>query len=217
MVVVFRSGKAVFKTRWCMAPLLMALSFISLNIPLANTIWVAAIAMLVGNSCRNSSHAIYEHLVYCLYKTFQPGQYAAIIYHGLGVAQVAGSLSGKTSIVHALGFQNLWWIIRVSAVLLPGVSIPCTIKNNQASSGFIYSTAEIQKPQLLRPCTNSLMMLLSYIFYVHCIHSFPSCKSNSTASLLLMVTPFNLLIWTKVSLFESLCLIKPNPFSALKT
>ncbi|MFN8251533.1 MAG: MFS transporter [Ferruginibacter sp.] len=111
MVVVFRiEGKRPYLRLMMYGTLLMALSFISLNIPLANTIWVAAIAMLVVTVAEIAAMPFMNTWYIARTKPSNRGQYAAMYTMAWGVAQVAGSLSG-TSIVHALGFQNLWWII----------------------------------------------------------------------------------------------------------
>lgn len=111
MVVVFRiEGKRPYLRLMMYGTLLMALAFVSLNIPLANTVLVASVAMLVVTVAEIAAMPFMNTWYIARTKPANRGQYAALYTMAWGLAQVAGSLSG-TSIVHALGFQNLWWII----------------------------------------------------------------------------------------------------------
>lgn len=111
MVVVFQiEGKRPYLRLMMYGTLLMALSFSILNLPLSNTVWVATLAMLVVTLAEIAAMPFMNTWYIARTKPANRGQYAALYTMAWGVAQVVGSLSG-TSIVHALGFHNLWWII----------------------------------------------------------------------------------------------------------
>lgn len=111
MVVVFQiEGKRPYLRLMMYGCMLMALSYIMLNLPLANTVWIATLAMLVVTLAEIAAMPFMNTWYIARTKPANRGRYAALYTMAWGVAQVVGSLSG-TSIVHALGFNNLWWII----------------------------------------------------------------------------------------------------------
>ena len=111
MVIVFKlEGTKPYLRLMTIGTVLMALSYCMLNLPLSSGFAVAMLAVLmitiaeiIGMPFMNS---------YYISRTMPAnrGQYAALFTMAWSGAQVIGSLAG-TQIAHALGFQNLWWII----------------------------------------------------------------------------------------------------------
>lgn len=120
MVIVFKlEGKAHYLKLMTYGTLLLALSYIMLNIPLANgfilataVIIMVTIAEIVGMPFMNSYYIGRS-------TNANRGQYAAIYTMAWSGAQVVGSLSG-TQIAHSLGFNYLWWVLGAICVITAG-------------------------------------------------------------------------------------------------
>lgn len=111
MVIVFRmEGRRPYLRYMMYGTLLLALSYVLLNLPLQNGIAIAAIAIFTVTVAEIVAMPFMNTWYIARTKPENRGQYAALYTMSWGVAQVVGSLSG-TSIVHAIGFNNLWWII----------------------------------------------------------------------------------------------------------
>ncbi len=111
MVIVFRmEGRRPYLRYMLYGTLIMALAFCMLNMPLQNSVMVATIAILTITVAEIVAMPFMNSWYIARTKPENRGQYAALYTMAWGVAQVAGSLSG-TSIVQAIGFTNLWWII----------------------------------------------------------------------------------------------------------
>jgi predicted MFS family arabinose efflux permease len=111
MVIVFRmEGRQPYLRYMMYGTLLMALSYAVLNVPLQSGVAVATIAMLTVTIAEIVAMPFMNTWYISRTQPANRGQYAALYTMSWGLAQVIGSLSG-TSIAHALGFNNLWWII----------------------------------------------------------------------------------------------------------
>lgn len=111
MVVVFHlEGKRPYLRFMMYGTLLMALSYWMLNLPLQNGVIVATSAMLMITIAEIIAMPFMNSWYILRTTPANRGQYAALYTMAWSSAQVIGSLSG-TSIAHAIGFNNLWWII----------------------------------------------------------------------------------------------------------
>lgn len=111
MVIVFRmEGRRPYLRYMMYGTLIMALAYCMLNMPLHNSVIIATMAMLAVTTAEIVAMPFMNTWYIARTKPGNRGQYAALYTMAWGVAQVIGSLSG-TSIVHAIGFYNLWWII----------------------------------------------------------------------------------------------------------
>jgi predicted MFS family arabinose efflux permease len=111
MVIVFRlEGTLPYLRLMMYGTLIMALSFFMLNLPLLNGAVTATAAMLMVTVAEIIAMPFMNTWYIARTNPGNRGRYAALYTMSWSCAQVIGSLSG-TSIAHALGFNNLWWII----------------------------------------------------------------------------------------------------------
>lgn len=111
MVIVFRlEGTLPYLKLMMYGTLLMAVSYWMLNIPSQNGFVVAVAAMLMITVAEIAAMPFMNSWYILRTTSANRGQYAALYTMAWSAAQVIGSLSG-TSIAHAIGFNNLWWII----------------------------------------------------------------------------------------------------------
>jgi predicted MFS family arabinose efflux permease len=88
----------------------MGISYCMLNLPVANGFTVAVIFTLVITVAEIAAMPFMNTWYIARTNPGNRGQYAALYTMAWSLAQVVGSLTG-TSIAHAVGFNNLWWII----------------------------------------------------------------------------------------------------------
>ncbi|MBK7883978.1 MAG: MFS transporter [Chitinophagaceae bacterium] len=130
MIIVFKlEGRHAYLKLIYWGTLLMGLSFLLLNIPLASGLAIASfsiltitIAEMLGMPFMNS---------YYISRSTQAnrGQYAALYTMAWSAAQIIGSYGG-TKIAALAGYNNLWWIIS-GICLVAGTGYFWLYKNHQ--------------------------------------------------------------------------------------
>ncbi len=117
MILIFKlEGKKpylIYITGGC---ILMALSFLILNIPFANGFLLASIAMFVITFGEMLSMPFMNSYYIGRSSHTTRGQYAGMYTMAWSVAQVIGSIAGS-AFADAFGFSNLWFLAAVMSIV----------------------------------------------------------------------------------------------------
>jgi predicted MFS family arabinose efflux permease len=128
MAIVYNlEGRIPYLRLMTYGSLLMALSFLLLNVPFASGVVVASISIFVVTIAEIIGMPFMNSWYLARTKPTNRGQYAALYTMSWSLSQVLGSLSG-TSIAHAIGFSNLWWIV-AGVSLLAAAGYHMLLKN----------------------------------------------------------------------------------------
>jgi predicted MFS family arabinose efflux permease len=111
MVIVFKlEGRRPYLVLMSYGAIIMAISFLILNIPFSHGFFVAALFMLFMTFAEMMAMPFMNSYYIGRSTDANRGQYAALYTMAWSAAQVIGSGTG-TQIVEAVGFFNLWLII----------------------------------------------------------------------------------------------------------
>ncbi|MFM6925527.1 MAG: MFS transporter [Ferruginibacter sp.] len=111
MVIVFKlEGRSPYLRLMSYGTVIMAISFFILNIPFLHGFAVAVLAMSLITAAEMTSMPFMNSYYISRSNAGNRGQYAGYYTMAWSTAQVIGSTSG-TQIAHAIGFNNLWWIV----------------------------------------------------------------------------------------------------------
>ncbi len=111
MVLVFKlEGRKPYLRLMSYGTIIMAFSFFVLNIQFMHSFLIAVLSMLLMTFAEMVSMPFMNSYYISRSSEANRGQYAAYYTMAWSAAQVIGSTSG-TQIAHAIGFNNLWWII----------------------------------------------------------------------------------------------------------
>jgi len=111
MVLVFKlEGRWPYLRLMSYGTIIMAVSFFVLNIQFVNSFSIAVLSMLLMTFAEMVSMPFMNSYYISRSSEGNRGQYAAYYTMAWSAAQVIGSTSG-TQIAHAIGFNNLWWIV----------------------------------------------------------------------------------------------------------
>jgi predicted MFS family arabinose efflux permease len=111
MAIVYNlEGRMPYLRLMTYGALLMASSFLLLNVPFASGVVVACVSIFVVTIAEIIGMPFMNSWYLARTKPNNRGQYAALYTMSWSFSQVVGSLTG-TSIAHAIGFSNLWWIV----------------------------------------------------------------------------------------------------------
>jgi predicted MFS family arabinose efflux permease len=117
MVIVFKlEGTMPYLKLMFYGTLLMALSFVLLNLPLDSGLAVAIIAIFMVTVAEIVAMPFMNSYYIARTTPENRGRYAALYTQSWSCSQVLGSLSGAY-IIHALGFTSLWWILSGISVM----------------------------------------------------------------------------------------------------
>ena len=120
MVIVYKlEGRVPYLVLMCYGAILMAVSFLVLNVPLNNGLLIASIFMFLITVAEMIAMPFMNSYYIGRSTEGNRGQYAALYTMAWSAAQVIGSSSG-TQIVAATGFFNLWCF--VAAISLAGAA-----------------------------------------------------------------------------------------------
>ena len=116
MVIVYKlEGRRPYLVLMFYGAVLMGLSFILLNLPLASGIMVAMIFMLVITIAEIMAMPFMNTYYISRTKDHNRGQYAGMYTMAWSAAQVIGSSTGAF-LAFRFGFMNLWWMIAALSV-----------------------------------------------------------------------------------------------------
>jgi len=111
MVLVFKlEGRRPYLRLITFGTVIMATSFFVLNLPFIHGFAIAFISMLLMTVAEMTSMPFMNSYYVSRSNEGNRGQYAGYYTMAWSAAQVIGSTSG-TQIAHAIGYNNLWWII----------------------------------------------------------------------------------------------------------
>jgi predicted MFS family arabinose efflux permease len=111
MVLVFKlEGSRPYLRLITFGTVIMAISFFVLNVPFIHGFAVAFISMLLMTVAEMTSMPFMNSYYVSRSNEGNRGQYAGYYTMAWSAAQVIGSTSG-TQVAHAIGYNNLWWII----------------------------------------------------------------------------------------------------------
>ncbi len=111
MVIVFKlEGTKPYLKLMMYGTLIMALSFMLLNMPLANGFIIAISATIMVTIAEITGMPFMNSYYIARTTTANRGQYAALYTMAWSAAQILGSLSG-TQIAHHFGYYFLWWVL----------------------------------------------------------------------------------------------------------
>ena len=111
MVLVFKlEGRRPYLRLMSYGTIIMAISFFVLNIQFMHSFSIAVLSMLLMTFAEMVSMPFMNSYYISRSSEGNRGQYAAYYTMAWSAAQVIGSTSG-TQIAHAIGFNNLWWIV----------------------------------------------------------------------------------------------------------
>ena len=111
MVLVFKlEGRRPYLRLMSYGTIIMAISFFVLNIQFMHSFSIAVLSMLLMTVAEMVSMPFMNSYYISRSSEGNRGQYAAYYTMAWSAAQVIGSTSG-TQIAHAIGFNNLWWIV----------------------------------------------------------------------------------------------------------
>ena len=113
MVLVYKlEGRRSYLTLICYGSILMGISFLCLNLPLANGFVIAAIAVFVITVAEMVSMPFMNSFYIGRSSEGTRGDYAGMYTFTWSAAQVIGSFAGA-AFVYAFGFINLWFAVCV--------------------------------------------------------------------------------------------------------
>ncbi len=128
MVLVYKlEGRRSYLTLICYGSILMGISFLCLNVPLANGFAVASIAVFVITIAEMISMPFMNSFYIGRSSESTRGQYAGMYTFTWSAAQVLGSFVGA-ALAYSFGFINLWFII-CAVCMLAGAGF-YWLKNN---------------------------------------------------------------------------------------
>lgn len=111
MVLVFKlEGRRPYLRLITFGTVIMAISFFVLNVPFIHGFALAFISMLLMTVAEMTSMPFMNSYYVSRSNEGNRGQYAGYYTMAWSAAQVIGSTSG-TQVAHAIGYNNLWWII----------------------------------------------------------------------------------------------------------
>lgn len=111
MVIVFKlEGRWPYLRLMTYGTIIMAISFFVLNITFLNGFLIAVLGMSLMTVAEMTSMPFMNSYYISRSSEGNRGQYAGYYTMAWSAAQVIGSTSG-TQIAHAIGFNNLWWIV----------------------------------------------------------------------------------------------------------
>jgi predicted MFS family arabinose efflux permease len=111
MVIVFKlEGTRPYLKLMMYGTLIMALSFVMLDMPIANGFIVATAATIMVTIAEIIGMPFMNSFYIARTTAANRGRYAALYTMAWSLAQVFGSLSG-TQIAHQFGFYYLWWVL----------------------------------------------------------------------------------------------------------
>jgi predicted MFS family arabinose efflux permease len=111
MVIVFKlEGRIPYLRLMTLGAMIMAVSFVVLNVPFIHGFAIAAISMMMITLAEMVAMPFMNSYYISRSSEGNRGQYAAYYTMAWSAAQVIGSTSG-TQIAYAIGYNNLWWII----------------------------------------------------------------------------------------------------------
>ena len=117
MVLVFKlEGKRTYLVLMRYGTILMGISFLLLNLPLASGFAIAMIALTVLTVAEMISMPFMNSYYISRSSEQSRGQYAGLYTMAWSVAQVIGGTAG-TALADRLGFSNLWLIIFVVCII----------------------------------------------------------------------------------------------------
>ncbi len=111
MVIVFKlEGRKPYLTLMRYGALLMGLSFLLLNLPIANGLAIAFLSMFVLTFAEMVSMPFMNSYYIARSSEQSRGQYAGLYTMSWGIAQIIGSYGGA-GVADAIGFFNLWLVV----------------------------------------------------------------------------------------------------------
>ena len=111
MVIVFKlEGTRPYLKLMMYGCILLAISYLMLNIPIANGFILASAVILMVTIAEITGMPFMNSYYIARTTTANRGRYAAIYTMSWSAAQVIGSLTG-TQIAHSLSYTYLWWIL----------------------------------------------------------------------------------------------------------
>lgn len=111
MVIVFKlEGRRPYLRLMTYGTIIMAISFFVLNITFLHGFLIAVLGMSLMTVAEMTSMPFMNSYYISRSSEGNRGQYAGYYTMAWSAAQVIGSTSG-TQIAHAIGFNNLWWIV----------------------------------------------------------------------------------------------------------
>ena len=116
MLIVYKlEGRRPYLYLIATGTLLMAISFLLLNLPLASGVAVALIAVLILTISEMVSMPFMNSYYISRSTEKKRGQYAGLYTMAWSAAQVIGSSGGAITAQH-IGFNNLWWLVALLSV-----------------------------------------------------------------------------------------------------
>jgi predicted MFS family arabinose efflux permease len=117
MVIVFKlEGTRPYLKLMTYGCILLAISYLMLNIPLASGFILASAVILMVTIAEITGMPFMNSYYIGRTTTANRGRYAAIYTMSWSAAQVIGSLSG-TQIAHSLSYTYLWWILGALCII----------------------------------------------------------------------------------------------------
>jgi len=117
MVIVFKlEGTKPYLKFMMYGCILLAVSYLMLNIPLGNSFVLASAVIFMVTVAEITGMPFMNSYYIGRTTTANRGRYAAIYTMAWSAAQVIGSLSG-TQIAHSLGYFYLWWILGAICII----------------------------------------------------------------------------------------------------
>jgi predicted MFS family arabinose efflux permease len=111
MVIVFKlEGRRPYLQLITYGTIIMAGSFFILNLPFIHGFTIAFLSMLLMTFAEMASMPFMNSYYISRSTDGNRGQYAGYYTMAWSAAQVIGSTTG-TQVAHAIGYNNLWWII----------------------------------------------------------------------------------------------------------
>ena len=111
MLLVYKlEGKRTYLYLITVGTIMMALSFLLLNLPIANGFMVALLAVLLLTIAEMVAMPFMNSYYISKSPDHRRGQYAGLYTMAWSIAQVVGS-SGGAITADKIGYTNLWWIV----------------------------------------------------------------------------------------------------------
>ncbi|MFT3981400.1 MAG: MFS transporter [Ferruginibacter sp.] len=120
MLIVYKlEGRRPYLFLMATGTLLMAIAFLFLNLPIANSFLVGIFAVLILTISEMTSMPFMNSYYISRTTEKRRGQYAGLYTMAWSVAQVVGSSAGAMT-AERIGFLNLWWIVAFVCLLAAG-------------------------------------------------------------------------------------------------
>jgi predicted MFS family arabinose efflux permease len=111
MIIVFKlEGRRPYLQLITYGTILTGISYMALNLPLGSGLIVAIVSTLLITIGEMVAMPFMNSYYIARSNESNRGQYAALYTMAWSAAQVIGSSTG-TQVAHAVGFNNLWWIV----------------------------------------------------------------------------------------------------------